>query len=362
MADPAEPLCALKLCRASCFCGFDPNTQQGPPGHFELLVNGQNMQLQVYPQQVASQKETLTNGGEAAALDDACGSPDARASAAVATQGLAELVDAPPPPPPPPPTSPGSTRPRRGREPREGAPAAPPPAGALTPKGRPAEIPPGRTILGVVADQCSKAQILDKSGVLVDVAMDPFLEAAESCRLALSVLTYAAVWALTDFERSLASARACYEEDPVARRTVRDLLLSEMMVQGMHCPGKGIACKLRDPSGAHGLQWLLRSLEFFITFLKLAFEGDASAGSRAYAQTLERYHGRPRAIAVKAAVAFMPDRAAICRTQALGPRLDEERLREFLVSDVHRATGAMLPTIARMIATHRELGLWESAT
>merc|ERR1740129_2580564 len=109
----------------------------------------------------------------------------------------------------------------------------------------------------------------------------------------------------------------------------------------MHCPGKGIACKLRDPSGAHGLQWLLRSLEFFITFLKLAFEGDASAGSRA--------------IAVKAAVAFMPDRAAICRTQALGPRLDEERLREFLVSDVHRATGAMLPTIARMIATHREL-------
>lgn len=217
-----------------------------------------------------------------------------------------------------------------------------------------------KSLYGVFADKCEVAAIKDDDGVVQDVDMAAFLEVGLAYRAALAPLGTAVKLVLGDFDANYNGTRKAYEENPSGRATARSFLEAESS-DTSHTRGVGSACRLKDPSGACQMQWLLRGFHFFGTFLKLMFEDDTACGAHAYEQALKPYHGWLASTASKAAVMGMPSKDSVCRMETLCPELaqDKERLKEVISRDIQRATALFVPIVHRMIAIQRELELWE---
>mmetsp|Transcript_53184 Transcript_53184/g.106751 ORF Transcript_53184/g.106751 Transcript_53184/m.106751 type:complete len:299 (+) Transcript_53184:38-934(+) len=226
-----------------------------------------------------------------------------------------------------------------------------------------ASPPADQTLFGLVADAGLKAHKRSRDGTFQDVDMQSFLEAALRYREALSIMGAAVKLVLGDFEKNYTLVESIVKADPSGRGTLRAFLQAELD-SGLHRPSApGATAKLRDPSGACQLQWLLRGLEFFFTMLRLLIDGDRYPGSHAYAQTLQQYHGWFTSLGIKAALSGMPSRDSLCSMVALCPALENEpaRLSDAVSRDTARAADAMLPMVQWMIATFEEKGLWERA-
>jgi len=223
---------------------------------------------------------------------------------------------------------------------------------------REAEPLADQTLFGVLADAGFKAAVRSSDSAIEDVDMPAFLEAAARYREALSVMGTAVKLVLGDFEKNYNYVKSVVEADLTGRRTLRVFLQAELDAN-IHSTSP---CQLHDPSGACMLQWLLRGLEFFFTMLRLMVDGDRSAASNAYVQTLQQYHGWVTSLGMKAALTAMPSREGLCSLGALCPAVQGEpaRLSAAILRDAARAVDAMLPMVQWMIAGFRERQLWES--
>uniref|UniRef100_A0A7S1MBS7 Glycolipid transfer protein domain-containing protein n=1 Tax=Alexandrium catenella TaxID=2925 RepID=A0A7S1MBS7_ALECA len=239
------------------------------------------------------------------------------------------------------------------------------PGGGVAPVESAAEEavgPSEQTLLGVLADAGFKAHVRSPDGTLEDVDLQFFLEASVRYREAVSTMGTAVKLVLGDFEKNYNLVESIVKADPSGRGTLRAFLQAELD-SGLHKLGTKGAVRLRDPSGACQLQWLLRGLEFFFTMLRLLFDGDKYAASHAYGQTLQQYHGWVTSLGIKAALTGMPSRDGFCSLQALCPALEgePEQLSAAISRDTLRAVDAMLPMVQWMIATFKERSLWESS-
>jgi len=219
------------------------------------------------------------------------------------------------------------------------------------------------TLFGALAAKCAPAGIRDEAGDLQDVDMAAFFEVALAYRAALSTLGAAVKLVLGDFDPNYNVARTFFDEKPTERATGRTFFEADLSNPD-HKTGQGKACKLKDPSSSCKMQWLLRGLNFFGTYLKLMFEDDSSCAKNAYAATLAMYHGYFSAAGFKTCLLAMPGKDSVCKMEAICPELaaDKEKLKEAILRDVPGAMAAMLPLVHRMIAIQQELGLWDEAT
>jgi len=221
-------------------------------------------------------------------------------------------------------------------------------------------VPEG-SLLGGLAQSALRAQRRAADGSLQDVDMPAFLIAVTKYREVVAVMGSGARMALSDCEKNFAGVQACVEAEPSVRKTLRSFLRAELD-SGVHHPGQASECKLRDPSGACQLEWLLRGLEFFLTMVKLLFEEDADAPWTAYDQTLQQYHGWITSRAFRSLLMTMPGKEYISTIQDLCPGVtDPKRLATVISRDAALATNAMLPMVQWMIGAFRELGLWEGS-
>lgn len=202
------------------------------------------------------------------------------------------------------------------------------------------------TGFGVMADLFQEAAMLDDAGVLQDVCMETFLLAAQEYRRVLSSLGTVAGLALADFDSNFQPVKSSFESDELARRTLRSYLQIES-----NSGGRAIK-----------LQWLLRGLEFFLTYLKLTFEGSTHAASRSYQDTISKYHSWKTSLAFKAVLLGLPSKYRICGMVHLCPEVSDKRSSSALICrDVLRTTTAALPLVNKMVEVFRELGLWDSS-
>lgn len=212
---------------------------------------------------------------------------------------------------------------------------------------------------GILADSCLLAQVRGRDGAVVDVAMEEFLAAVGRYREAVAALGFAVGFLLGDVEKNLAGVTAAVQEDPAGRGTHRSFLQAELD-SGVHKPGEGSVCRLRDPSGACQMQWMLLGMELVLLMLKLLFEGDRNAVANAYSQTLQPYHSWYSSTMVRALVTAVPSKESICAAQELCPGLeDRAKLAAAISRDADRATCVMLPMVRLMINMCQEFGLWE---
>lgn len=216
------------------------------------------------------------------------------------------------------------------------------------------------SLLAAVADRCLQAEVRDSNGTLQDVIIEDFIAGASRFREANKVIGLAAV-ALGDFDKNLSMVSACVQKDPAGRRTLRGYLQAELD-SGVHSPGTGSTCSLKDPSGACQLQWLLLGLELLLQFIKLVMEGDRDALTNAYAQTLRPYHNWLTSLSVEGSITLMgaPTREFIFGVQALCPGVkDRGRLAADISRDAERTATVMLPLVRHMMGMCRRAGLWE---
>lgn len=225
---------------------------------------------------------------------------------------------------------------------------------------KPAQVP-SRPLspFAKLADKFLEAHILDASGSLWDVKLLEFFEAAECYRAVIAPMGTAVNLVLQDFDKNLQGCRAAERAEPQTRSTHRSLMQSEMELK-MHTPGPGDRCGLKDPSGTCQMQWLLRGLHFFLTYIKYMFQGDSSPANKAYAETLQPYHKFLTSMGVKAAMMAMPGRDGVAGIQQLCPdEPDRTKAKEIVIRDGLRAAEVALPLITKMISSHREMGLWQ---
>lgn len=204
------------------------------------------------------------------------------------------------------------------------------------------------------------AAVVDERGMLQDARLAEFFDAAEAYRGILSHMGAAVGFILKDVDGNLQGAKGVFMQDPARKASLRSLLQSELEAR-LHQPGPPAQARLKDPSGACQMQWLLRGFEFFLTMLKLFFEGDgAGAPSRAYAETLSHYHGWVVSMGVKAALLTMPTRESVVRIQAYCPtEPDREKAAALVARDAVKAAEAALPLVLRLIEVYKEMQLWE---
>lgn len=208
------------------------------------------------------------------------------------------------------------------------------------------EAPMHQSHFGIMADLFLEASMKDESGSLYDVSMHKFIEAAEAYREAMSSLGTAVNLALQDFDGNLKPVKTAVEKDATANSTFRSYLDLEAS-RGYR------ACKF---------QWLLRGLEFFLTYLKLLFEGNASAASTSYSQTLSKYHAWKTSLGFKIVLLGLPSKRSICGMKQLCPDVhDASRLSRIVELDAVRAAGVALPVVSKMIDVFVELKLWDAA-
>lgn len=243
------------------------------------------------------------------------------------------------------------------------APAAEAAAEAAT-ASKSGDAPVSRTQFGVMVGLLQMARVSADGAVpdtpVDDVLMDEFFQAAEAYRLALSVMGTATSVATGDIGKNLIGAKEAFDKESDKRRTLRSFLQAELDL-GIHKSGPSPS--LKDPSGACQLQWLLRGFEFFLTVLKLLFQGDTSAPSIAYGQTLAKYHGWVTRAGVKTALLGIPSKDSVCKNQALCPtETDKHKLAEVITNDITIASAEALPLILRMIAIFQEMNLYEKGT
>eukprot|EP00425_Heterocapsa_triquetra_P014924 CAMPEP_0195131968 /NCGR_PEP_ID=MMETSP0448-20130528/146049_1 /TAXON_ID=66468 /ORGANISM="Heterocapsa triquestra, Strain CCMP 448" /LENGTH=178 /DNA_ID=CAMNT_0040169951 /DNA_START=81 /DNA_END=613 /DNA_ORIENTATION=+ len=178
--------------------------------------------------------------------------------------------------------------------------------------------------------------------------MTSYLEAATLLRSMLQGMGTAINLALGDIDKNLEGLRKVYLEDVEKHKTLRSMLQAELAL-GLHTPAGDSGCKLKDPSAACQLQWLLRGQEFFLAMLQRLFDGDSSGASSAYAATLQQYHGWMTSTAIKTSLLAMPGKESICRMRQLCPALaqdkDEARLAAAITRDCRRVGAEMLPIV-----------------
>lgn len=194
--------------------------------------------------------------------------------------------------------------------------------------------------------------------------MQHLLEVSSAYRQLLEMFGSAAYLVLTDFEKNRTMVQGKFDEDPQSRRTLSSFLEAELAT-GHHIPGPGDKCKLRDPSGACSLQWMIRSMQFFMNMLQFQIVEDRpDPAFLAYQQTLRPYHGFMASMAFKTALMGMPKRSDTLSMKVLCPSLadDPQKLESVIVRDGKRATEVMLPTLDFMVASMRQHGLWEDST
>lgn len=235
-------------------------------------------------------------------------------------------------------------------------------AGPLLPPGPGIPGGPAQPLspFGLLAEKFLEAYLREPSGAIADVKLQEFFEAAEIYRAVIAPMGTAVNLVLQDFDKNLQVCRAALAEDPRGRATLRSFLQSEVD-RGFHRQGPGETCGLKDPSGACQMQWLLRGLQFFLSYVQYLFQGNGSgAANKAYSETLQPYHKWMTSMGVKAAMMAMPGQESVKGIQALCPaEPDRSKAKEIVARDGTRAAEAALPLIAKMISIHRELGLWQ---
>lgn len=211
----------------------------------------------------------------------------------------------------------------------------------------------------ILAARCH-AVLLETSPV--DYKMTEFFEALEVYCSLLKLFGSATKLVLGDLERNLTVARAAYLEEPRLRGTLRGFLRREREGGQHKFRADGSLVELKNPSGALQLQWLLRGLEFFATFLDKLFDGDVSAAQNAYAVSLQAYHNRFTSTAFRTAILAMPNRKALCSIKDICPDVTDVAEREHLVVQSGKEAASVLLSIVKgMITTCKEFNLWDSA-
>jgi len=220
-----------------------------------------------------------------------------------------------------------------------------------------------QTLFGAAAELFREAWILDgdaPSSGPQDAAMAKFFEAVEVYLKVLSALGKAVGVVVNDVGKNLQGARAAFLKEPEARSTLRGFLQAELESDAHKVAPNG-ATKLKDPSGACQLQWLLRGCEFLVTLLQMQFEGHRGAPQKAYGATLQNYHSWQVAMGVKAMLVAVPGKDKIAAMETLCPELegDKEGLAQLVGRDVQLAADAGLPLLRKMVELFREVQLWE---
>mmetsp|Transcript_131588 Transcript_131588/g.357308 ORF Transcript_131588/g.357308 Transcript_131588/m.357308 type:complete len:255 (+) Transcript_131588:9-773(+) len=194
-----------------------------------------------------------------------------------------------------------------------------------------------------------------------DASLAEFFEAAEVYLKALSSMGKAVGVVASDVSKNLAGAKAAFLREEAARPTLKDFLRAELE-SGEHRVAPGGATKLKDPSGACQMQWLLRGLEFCLVMLRMLFEGHKGAPQKAYAETLQQYHNWKISMGLKALLVAVPGRDRMSTVDAFCPDLagDKEALAELVCREAPLAVASGLPLVLRMIDLFREAQLWET--
>mmetsp|Transcript_17437 Transcript_17437/g.31629 ORF Transcript_17437/g.31629 Transcript_17437/m.31629 type:complete len:387 (-) Transcript_17437:11-1171(-) len=220
------------------------------------------------------------------------------------------------------------------------------------------------TPMGKLGASCLEAQIRTADGALEDLTMQGVLQMSKAYTQILSLLGSSASMVLWDFEKNLTVVQQTCDKDPQVQYTLNSFLQAELD-SGEHTPGPGDKCKLRDPSGACSLQWMIRSFHFFMTMIQLSVvDNVADAADKAYKQTLQPYHGFMSSLGFKAALLGMPSRNDILATKDLCPTLanDATKLAWIISRDCKETTSVVLPTLDFMITSFRRRGLWSGSS
>eukprot|EP00933_Yihiella_yeosuensis_P023917 TRINITY_DN18568_c2_g2_i4.p1 TRINITY_DN18568_c2_g2~~TRINITY_DN18568_c2_g2_i4.p1 ORF type:complete len:411 (+),score=82.56 TRINITY_DN18568_c2_g2_i4:116-1234(+) len=205
---------------------------------------------------------------------------------------------------------------------------------------------------------CEKARLDTDS---VDFGTKEFFDAAEIVVEILKMFGAIASRVLADVEKNLVGARSSYEDEPETRTTLRRFLIAELR-HGLHKPGPPQSCKLKDPSGAMQLQWLLRGLEFIALYLVLLFRDEPNAVHEAYSRSLLKYHGFMISSLFKSALTAMPDRKRLCSIRELcSADTDACHLEALILRDGLEAAQSLLETVRGMIDLCQEFQLWDAA-
>jgi len=192
------------------------------------------------------------------------------------------------------------------------------------------------------------AIVKDDARVQQDVLMENFFVACQTYREVLSKLGKVAGMVLKDFDENCGKSKKAYLESPEERKTLKSFLMP-------HPPG--------GHSGIHHMMWLLRGIEFFTMFQKLAFEGDGSrAGVEAYSRTLMQYHGWLLQNTLKVAMRAFPGRKQFCQTPdvfCLEP-VSPDRCLELCLRDAPLFADPMLALIQFMVDCYKQSGHWST--
>eukprot|EP00442_Polarella_glacialis_P039486 CAMPEP_0115116176 /NCGR_PEP_ID=MMETSP0227-20121206/43127_1 /TAXON_ID=89957 /ORGANISM="Polarella glacialis, Strain CCMP 1383" /LENGTH=198 /DNA_ID=CAMNT_0002516979 /DNA_START=116 /DNA_END=712 /DNA_ORIENTATION=- len=195
-----------------------------------------------------------------------------------------------------------------------------------------------------MAEKFAAAEIRDGSGILQDVSMAKFFEAADTYRNILSQMGTAIGFVLTDVDDNLGGAKKAFQEAPEPRKTMRSYVSS-------------------SHAGIPKLMWLLRGFEFFLTMLEKLFDpatDGSGAASQAYNSTLIVYHGWVVQMGLKAAMMAMPGRESICKIEGFCPGASPARRKELVCRDGLLAASAALPQVKTMIEIFKGSGRWET--
>eukprot|EP00928_Gymnodinium_smaydae_P027771 TRINITY_DN21367_c0_g1_i2.p1 TRINITY_DN21367_c0_g1~~TRINITY_DN21367_c0_g1_i2.p1 ORF type:complete len:186 (-),score=30.40 TRINITY_DN21367_c0_g1_i2:116-673(-) len=178
-------------------------------------------------------------------------------------------------------------------------------------------------------------------------------------RSMLKCMGVAAGMVMADFDKNLDGAKAAAVRSATSRSTFKSLLREELS-SGIHKPGNAQTCELDEASGAMKMQWMLRGMEFFFTYIQLLLRGDKKAAVNAYEQTLRRFHSWIVALGAKSAVLAMPNRSAVCGLKQLCPSVtDDDERATIIAREGAEVAEVGLLLVSRMVDISREMQLWQ---